>query len=266
MTNSSYIHFEGKDAKEHLLEIKAKTITEPHGFEIEAPLFAFLDTLRNVALLTSILVILFLVFLHDHPYITPILLLFSLMSTLFFVGRSTYNGFSILDRLHRNLKQEFYEIEHHRAQEREELKALYAQKGFEGDLLEKVVDVLMADDDRLLKVMLEEELGLSLESMDHPIKHGVGALLGGLLTTFACFMTLIFLSPFYFIPVAFLIFLITSIILARIEKSSPLPVIVWTLAVALLLCLLTYFSAQIVYEHSDVMAFIKDATLPKENL
>jgi len=68
--------------------------------------------------------------------------------------------------------------------EREEVQSLYAAKGFEGDLLEQVVDTLCADDDRLLKVMMEEELGLAIHHLNHPIVvgliHGGGALLGAL--------------------------------------------------------------------------------------
>ena len=66
--------------------------------------------------------------------------------------------------------------------EREEVHSLYAAKGFEGALLEQVVDTLCADDDRLLKVMMEEELGLQIHHMHHPIIvgliHGGGVLLG----------------------------------------------------------------------------------------
>ncbi len=35
----------------------------------------------------------------------------------------------------------------------------------------------MADDNRLLRVMLEEELGLTLEAYEHPLKQAFGALL-----------------------------------------------------------------------------------------
>src|SRR6185295_12766345 len=82
------------------------------------------------------------------------------------------------------LEQERWEIEHHRQQERDELKELYRAKGFEGKLLEDVLDVLMADDDRLLKVMLEEEMGLQLAQLDHPMKQGLGAAFGALVSGF----------------------------------------------------------------------------------
>src|SRR5262249_53556095 len=101
-------------------------------------------------------------------------------------GRSAWLGWSRIERLHRVVEQEKWEIEHHRQQEREELKALYATKGFEGKLLEDVLDVLMADGDRLLRVMVEEELGLTLESHEHPLKQAVGAGLGVLFSSILC--------------------------------------------------------------------------------
>ena len=68
--------------------------------------------------------------------------------------------------------------------ERAEIQALYAAKGFQGELLERVVDTICAADDRLLKVMMEEELGLSMHHVNHPLVVGAwnfaGALLGGL--------------------------------------------------------------------------------------
>ncbi len=80
------------------------------------------------------------------------------------------------------LERERREIRETPEHEREEVHTLYAAKGFEGDLLEQVVDTLCEDDDRLLKVMMEEELGLQIHHMHHPIVvgliHGGGALLG----------------------------------------------------------------------------------------
>ena len=97
-------------------------------------------------------------------------------------------GWARLERLHRIVEEERYEIENHRQQEREELKELYRAKGFQGKLLDEVVDVLMADGERLLKVMVEEELGLSLQSQEHPLKQGAGSALGAFVASFSFYV------------------------------------------------------------------------------
>ncbi len=71
------------------------------------------------------------------------------------------------------LERERHEIRTDFEHEREEVRALYAAKGFQEPLLTQIVDTLCADDDRLLKVMMEEELGLSLFHVNHPLLVGL---------------------------------------------------------------------------------------------
>lgn len=90
-------------------------------------------------------------------------------------------------RERREIKEDF---EH----ECSEIRALYAAKGFREPLLSQVVSVLSADNDRLLKVMMEEELGLSMQHMQHPLLVGVWNFLGAALA--GMLMTL----PLFFVP------------------------------------------------------------------
>ncbi len=71
------------------------------------------------------------------------------------------------------LKREREEIRTQPEYEREELRVLYQAKGLSGDLLEKVVDTICNDEERLLKVMLEEELGIFFEQRNHPVLTGI---------------------------------------------------------------------------------------------
>lgn len=66
---------------------------------------------------------------------------------------------------------------------------LYQAKGFSGELLEAIVDTISNDEERLLKVMLEEELGIFFEQRNHPLVTGlftaVASLAGGVLIALA---------------------------------------------------------------------------------
>jgi VIT1/CCC1 family predicted Fe2+/Mn2+ transporter len=138
------------------------------------------------------------------------------------------------------LEQERYEIQHHRKQEREELKELYRAKGLEGKLLDDVIDVLMADDERLLKVMVEEELCLQVESETHPLKKGTFAFLGGILSLFIS-LSAYLISPqlLWFSTLA--IVGISSFFEAVAIGNKRIPSLVWNLGTALGASLTLYF-------------------------
>ena len=70
---------------------------------------------------------------------------------------------SVRDRFEKYKATEYWEIENMPASEREEVREIYRAKGFDGELLEQVVDVICADEDRWVDVMMKEELGLIQE-------------------------------------------------------------------------------------------------------
>lgn len=235
-------HFKGKDALGHIHEKRLEgTLAEPHGLELQGLAFSFIDGARQLAALLLFLLALTRAFNFSYTISWQFLLISALSFMILFAARSALLGWARLERLHRLAEQERYEIEHHRPQERAELRALYAGKGFKGDLLDKVVDVLMADDNRLLKVMLEEEMGLSLEAYEHPLKPAFAIVLASLGTT------ALFMASFLFAwqaagAVLLLILAATSLYSAYKEQNRMVTALVWNLAIALLAALFAYFA------------------------
>ncbi|MBI2809614.1 MAG: VIT1/CCC1 transporter family protein, partial [Candidatus Melainabacteria bacterium] len=165
-------HFRGKTVPDHLKEARARgalASAEIHGTEMPGHFAAGADTAKETAF-----ALLFLWVIFSH-YLAPeltflFLVLFCAGWTIWKTARSALLGWARMERMHRVIEEERWEIEHHRTQERQELTEMYHAKGLEGKLLEEVIEVLMSDDNRLLRVMLEEELGLTLEIYEHPLK------------------------------------------------------------------------------------------------
>lgn len=229
-------HFKGKTAIQHLKEARAKgsiATAEMHGAEISGHFSAMADSGKDTALALLILstILLETGFMQDQ--IVLIMLVFSLGWLFWKVGRSALLGFSRLERLHRVIEEERWEIEHNRKQEKEELTELYRAKGLEGKLLTDVIDTLMADDNRLLKVMLEEELGLSLESYEHPLKQCFGAFIGAAASALIFFTTLTFF-PGWAAPASLLVSVaFFSFLSAKLERNLKLESTIWNLSIAL---------------------------------
>ena len=76
------------------------------------------------------------------------------------------------DNYKKHKKIEYWEVEHLPEKEREEIKEIYEAKGFEGELLEQVVDKITEDKDRWVDVMMKEELEMSEETKS-PFKMGL---------------------------------------------------------------------------------------------
>ncbi len=78
---------------------------------------------------------------------------------------------------------EYWEVEHLPDAEREEIRQIYRAKGFQGPLLEAIVETITADKDRWVDVMMKEELGL-LPPDKKPLWSGVATFLSFVLVGF----------------------------------------------------------------------------------
>ncbi len=75
------------------------------------------------------------------------------------------------DNFKKHQKIEYWEVENIPEAEKEEVREIYRQKGFEGDLLEQVVNVITSDKDRWVDVMMKDELYM-METNKSPFAMG----------------------------------------------------------------------------------------------
>lgn len=71
---------------------------------------------------------------------------------------------SEVDEYKKQQRVEYWEIDNWPEKEREEIREIYEAKGFEGELLEQVVDVITSDRDRWVDLMMKEELNMQYPS------------------------------------------------------------------------------------------------------
>ena len=230
-------HFEGKSIPDHLKEARQKgalVSSEAHGAEMSGFFSSFTDASKELAIL-----LLIIFFLLAPSFLS--LLLIGIAWCIWKTIRSSLLGWSRIERLHRLIEEERWEIEHHRKQEKEELLELYQAKGLKGKLLTETVEVLMADDNRLLQVMLEEELGLTLEAYEHPLKQSLGAFVGSLTAMGFILIPFAVFSSQGLYTASVLWILVCAFLQSKKEKNKPLSYLIWHVASLVLLIGLLYF-------------------------
>jgi len=89
----------------------------------------------------------------------------NLLADGFSMAVSNYLGTRAENQHRQKIRQrENEEIETFPEGEIEEIRQIYARKGFEGELLEEAVDVIVSDRDKWVDTMVQEEFGLPLQS------------------------------------------------------------------------------------------------------
>lgn len=149
---------------------------------------------------------------------------------------------------HKHERNEYWEIENIPHTEVEEIREIYRNKGFEGQLLEDVVKKITEDKDRWVDTMMKEELEMIPDSKS-PFKIG--------LATFISFFSvgiiplLIFVADF-FLDVEINLFTIASVLTffafigigylkSMVTQTSKIKSVTQTLLLGIIAAILAYF-------------------------
>ncbi|MBE3582845.1 MAG: VIT1/CCC1 transporter family protein [Limnochordaceae bacterium] len=101
------------------------------------------------------------------PVVVVIMGLANLFGDGFSMAAGAYlSGRSEQDYQRQEREREAWEIQHFPEGERQEIRDIYAQKGFQGEDLERAVEVITSDRERWLTTMMREELGIIEERKD----------------------------------------------------------------------------------------------------
>lgn len=95
------------------------------------------------------------------------------------------------DNYNKHKALEYWEIEHLRENEIEEIREIYEKKGFKGELLEQVVAVIISDKDVWVDTMMKEELEM-VEETKTPIRSASMTFISFLLIGFIPILAYVF--------------------------------------------------------------------------
>jgi VIT1/CCC1 family predicted Fe2+/Mn2+ transporter len=241
---SEHSHFKGKGVFEHLQEARKKghlASRENHGIETAGHIMGGADAAKETAIYAMLLFVVGEALTLPSKSICLLAGLTFIGLLLWKTGRSASLAWARLERIEKLVRDEKHEIETNREEEKSELREIYAAKGLSGDLLDKVIDVLMADDNKLLGVMLEDELGVSLESYEHPLKQALGAAVGVLLSGMILTIGLSLSVDKGIFIAGYAIVAISSYIMAKVEQIRILHSVIWNLSLTFMATMATYF-------------------------
>lgn len=144
---------------------------------------------------------------------------------------------------------EYREIEHLREKEIEEVREIYAAKWFEWELLEQVVEVIIADDDRRVDVMMKEELEMN-ESDKSPFLIWVSTITSFIIIWFIPLLTYVisYFTPITdekLFPTAIMLtaigFIIIWLMKSRVNQTNKLRAVAETVWLGILAAIVAYY-------------------------
>lgn len=110
--------------------------------------------------------------------VVVILGLANLVADGFSMAVSNYQGTKTArQEVRRTAREERRQIRVHPEGEREEIRQIFARKGFEGEMLERVVETIAEDRDVWVDTMLKEEHGLQPQGAPQPMRAGLATFL-----------------------------------------------------------------------------------------
>jgi len=155
------------------------------------------------------------------------------------------------DNYDKHKKLEYWEVEHIPEKEKDEIREIYQNKGFEGALLEEVVAVITSDKDRWVNVMMKEELEM-IPNEKSPLSIAMVTFLSFLVVGFVPLSPYL-LDYFYKIPNLFFIsslltactFATIGLLKSSVTQSSRVKGVIETLILGILAAVLAYFVGNI---------------------
>jgi len=237
-------HFTESNVVEHLRKAREKgrkAISEFHAVEVPGHISAGAESAKDTAISSFMINMIGMMLALPEGKIAILLSVYMIGIFFWKVGRSAQLARSRLDRIDTLVQEEKHEIEHNRDEEREELTEMYRAKGFTEPLLTKIIDVLMADDNKLLAVMLEEELGVQTDAYVHPLKQAFGAGVGVLVTALSIPIGLMISKTYGLFFTTFIITGFSSYLMAKIEKIPAFENTIKWASLTFLTTFATYF-------------------------
>lgn len=147
---------------------------------------------------------------------------------------------------HKNL--EYWEVDNIPEEEKDEIRAIYRNKGFEGELLERVVETITANRERWVDVMMKEELEMSPPSSS-AVTNGFVTFISFILVGVIPLLSYIFDfggNDTYFFQVSVLMttlaFVLIGWLKSYVTQTSAWKGIVETLLLGILAAILAYYA------------------------